>query len=538
MGQQPREQWGTRAGFLLAAIGSAVGLGNIWRFPYIAYDNGGGAFLLPYLIALLTAGIPLLILEYSIGHRYRSSAPLAYRRISRPAEAIGWWQVAICFVIAIYYAVIVAWAVRYTWFAVGQQWGDDPDGFFFNDFLQVSDGPGMVSGFVSGVAWPLVAVWALVLTVLALGVRKGIEKANKIFIPLLVVLFVLLVIQALTLDGATAGLNALFTPDWGAMLDGGVWIAAYGQIFFSLSIGFAIMVTYASYLRRKVNLTGSAMVAGFANSSFELLAGIGVFAALGFMAATAGTAVDEVATAGIGLAFVAFPQIISTLPLGGALFGVLFFGCLVIAGLSSLISIVQVIVSAVQDRTGLGRVQTVLLVGGATALASVLLFPTPQGLYFLDTFDHFINQYGIALAGLVMVLVFGWLLRRLPLFEKHANAISSIRLDWWWKIALGGITPVLLGFMMWDSLRAELTSQYEGYPEGFLLVAGWGVAIGAIVFGIAVACVPWKRADTIARRDAERVAAQPDGEAPAQLDEPDKIAAPRTSDNDQEGKGH
>ena len=537
MGQQPREQWGTRAGFLMAAIGSAIGLGNIWRFPYIAYDNGGGAFLLPYLIALLTAGIPLLILEYTIGHRYRSSAPLSYRRIYRPAEAIGWWQVAVCFVIAVYYAVIVAWSVRYTWFSVGQQWGEDPDGFFFNDFLQVSDAPGLVSGFVGGVAWPLIAVWVVVLTVLALGVRKGIEKANKVFIPLLVVLFVLLVIQALTLDGATAGLDALFTPDWGAMLDGGVWIAAYGQIFFSLSIGFAIMVTYASYLRRKVNLTGSAMVAGLANSSFELLAGIGVFAALGFMAATAGTAVDEVATAGIGLAFVAFPQIISTLPLGGALFGMLFFGCLVIAGLSSLISIVQVIVSAVQDRTGLGRVQTVLLVGGATALASVLLFPTPEGLYFLDTFDHFINQYGIALAGLVMVLVFGWILRRLPLFEKHANAVSSLRLDWWWKIALGGITPLLLGFMMWDSLRTELTSQYEDYPQVFLLVAGWGVAIGAIVFGIAVACVPWKRADAIARRDAERVAAQTDGEAPVQLDEPDKIAAPGTSDNDQEGKG-
>ena len=110
MGQQAREQWGTRAGFLMAAIGSAIGLGNIWRFPYVAYDNGGGAFLIPYLIALLTAGIPLLILEYSIGHRYRSSAPLSYRRIYRPAEAIGWWQVAICFVIATYYAVIVAWA--------------------------------------------------------------------------------------------------------------------------------------------------------------------------------------------------------------------------------------------------------------------------------------------------------------------------------------------------------------------------------------------------------------------------------------------
>ena len=193
MVQQTREQWGTRAGFLMAAIGSAVGLGNIWRFPYIAYDNGGGAFLVPYLIALLTAGIPLLILEYTLGHRYRSSAPLTYRRIWRPAEAIGWWQVAICFVIAIYYAVIVAWSLRFMGFSIGQQWGADPDAFFFEDFLQTSEGPGMVSGYVSAVAWPLIGVWVVVLVVLALGIRNGIEKANKIFIPILVVLFLALV---------------------------------------------------------------------------------------------------------------------------------------------------------------------------------------------------------------------------------------------------------------------------------------------------------------------------------------------------------
>ncbi|MFD3686701.1 sodium-dependent transporter [Nocardiopsis sp. NPDC058631] len=507
MAEQPREQWGTRAGFLMAAIGSAVGLGNIWRFPYIAYENGGGAFLLPYLIALLTAGIPLLVLEYSIGHKYRSSAPLSYRRIARPAEAIGWWQVAICFVVAVYYAVIIAWSVRFVGFSVSQEWGEDPNAFFFNDFLQMSDAPGMVSGYVSGVAWPLVGVWAVVLAVLALGVRNGIEKANKVFIPLLVVLFLLLVAQALTLDGATLGLDALFTPDWSAMLDGSVWVAAYGQIFFSLSIGFAIMVTYASYLRRKADLTGSALVAGFSNSSFELLAGIGVFAALGFMANAAGTGVDEVATSGIGLAFVAFPQIISTLPLGGALFGILFFGSLTVAGLTSLISIVQVIVSAVQDRLGLGRVQSVLMVGGATALASILLFPTPEGLHFLDVFDHFINQYGIALAGLVMIIVFGWILRKLPMFQAHTNAVSSLRLGTWWKVALAGVTPILLGFMMWDSVRTELSENYAGYPTGFLLSAGWGLAIGAIVLGIVISLFPWKRADAIARDDAAQEAA-------------------------------
>ncbi|QVJ02972.1 sodium-dependent transporter [Nocardiopsis eucommiae] len=527
MGQQPREQWGTRAGFLMAAIGSAIGLGNIWRFPYVAYENGGGAFLLPYLIAMLTAGIPLLILEYGIGHRYRSSAPLSYRRIFRPAEAIGWWQVAICFVVAVYYAVIIAWAIRFTWFSVNQAWGDDPDGFFFNDFLQMSPEPGVVSGFVSGVAWPLVAVWFVTLAVLIIGIRRGIEILNKITIPLLVVLFGLLVIQALTLDGAVVGLNAFFTPDWEAMLTGKVWIAAYGHVFFSLSIGFGIMVTYASYLRRKSDLTGSAMVAGFANSSFELLAGIGVFAALGFMATAAGTAVDEVATSGIGLAFIAFPQIISSLPFGGSLFGVLFFGCLVIAGLTSLISIVQVIVSAVQDRTGLGRTQTVLLVGGATALASILLFPTPEGLHFLDVFDHFINQYGIALAGLVLVIFVGWGVRKLPLFQSHVNAVSSIHLGLWWRVTLGGVTPVLLGIMMWDSLRTELATNYGGYPTGYLLAAGWGVAIGAIVFGVVMSCFPWKRADAIARHDAERVSDE-DG-TPAQLEAPNDIAPSGTA---------
>lgn len=508
MVQQTREQWGTRAGFLMAAIGSAVGLGNIWRFPYVAYDNGGGAFLVPYLIALLTAGIPLLILEYSIGHRYRASAPLAYRRIFRPAEALGWWQVAICFVIAIYYGAIIAWSCAYLVFSVRESWGDDPDGFFFGEYLQTSEAPGAISGYVSGVALPLIGVWAVVLVILALGVRNGIEKANRIFIPLLVVLFLILVVQAVTLEGAADGLNALFTPDWSAMLDGSVWVAAYGQIFFSLSIGFAIMVTYASYLRRRTDLSGTAVTAGFANSSFELLAGIGVFAALGFMANAADTTVDQVATSGIGLAFVAFPQIISTLPFGGALFGVLFFASLAIAGITSLISIVEVIISAVRDRTGLGRIPTVLLVGGTTALVSILLFPTPEGLYYLDVFDHFINQYGIALAALVMLIVFAWILRRLPMFDRHATTFSSIPLGLWWKAALGVITPLLLGFMMWDSLRTELAQNYEDYPIGFLLTAGWGVAIGAIVFGVIVSLFPWKRAATMTEEDRRNMTSQ------------------------------
>src|SRR5690554_1875379 len=134
-----RESWSARSGFIIAAIGSAVGLGNIWRFPYVAYENGGGAFIIPYLVALLSAGIPLLFFDYAIGHRFRGAPPMAFRRLSRWTESIGWWQVLICFVIGIYYAAIVAWASMYTFFSVSKSWGDDPEGFLIGEYLQVAE---------------------------------------------------------------------------------------------------------------------------------------------------------------------------------------------------------------------------------------------------------------------------------------------------------------------------------------------------------------------------------------------------------------
>ena len=489
--QDARESWSSRAGFLMAAIGSAIGLGNIWRFPAVTYENGGGAFIVPYLCALLTAGIPLLILEYTVGRKYRSSPPGATRLLARPAEAIGWWQVVICVVVAAYYAAILAWAVRYTGFSVNQAWGDDPEGFLFTDFLKVSEEPGTVSTFVPGVAWPLVAVWVVVLAILVLGVKRGIEKANMVFIPMLVAFFLVLVVRALTLDGAAEGLNALFTPDWSALSHGSVWVAAYGQIFFSLSVGFGIMITYASYLHRRSDLTGSALVAGFANSSFEILAGVAVFSTLGFMAGQAGVGVDEVTSSGVGLAFVAFPQIISEMPMG-AFFGVLFFVSLVIAGLTSLISIVQVIVAAVEDRAGLRRTPAVLLVGGGIAVISVALFSNDSGLHFLDVADHFINQYGIVLAGLALVVTVSWVLRRLPALQANADATSAFGLGVWWRLCLGVITPLVLTWMMVDSLNSEFSENYGGYSTSFLLWSGWGVAAGALLLGVVLSLLPWR----------------------------------------------
>jgi neurotransmitter:Na+ symporter, NSS family len=488
-----REEWGTRAGFILAAVGSAIGLGNIWRFPYIAYDNGGGAFIVPYLFALITAGIPLLVLEYSIGHRHRGSAPLSFFKLHRKTEFIGWWQVAVSFVIASYYAVVVAWALSYTIFAFGQQWGDDPDTFLFANYLQLAEEPGQIGGLVPDVALPLAVVWLVVLGTLALGVKKGIERMNKLFIPTLVVAFLVLVIRGITLEGAAAGLDALFTPDWGAIAQPGVWVAAYGQIFFSLSIGFAIMVTYASYLPRRADLTNSALIAGLSNSSFELLAGIGVFSAIGFMALQQGIAIGEVATQGIGLAFVVFPEIVNTLPALNSLFGVLFFASLVLAGLSSLISVVQTFVAGAQEKFGVGRAPAVLIGGGAAALIS-MLYATEGGLFILDAADYFINSFGIALVGLVEVVAIAWLIRSTGLLQHHANTISDVRLGVGWKVALTVITPVLLGLVVAQELLTVIREGYEGYPLAFLLSTGIAAAVGALVVGVVLSLLRWPQA--------------------------------------------
>ncbi|MFC0559477.1 sodium-dependent transporter [Halalkalibacter alkalisediminis] len=492
-----REQWGTRAGFILAAIGSAVGLGNIWRFPYVAYENGGGAFFFPYLFALLTAGIPLLIMEFTIGHKYRGSAPLSYARLSKKTEWIGWWQIAISFVISTYYAVIIAWAMAYTYFAVNQRWGEDTGGFLMADYLKrvdlVSGGaPGDIGSLVPGVFIPLVLVWVITLGVLFKGVKRGIEVANRIFIPLLVVMFLLIVVRALTLEGAMLGLDAFFKPNWSEIMTPAVWVAAYGQIFFSLSIGFAIMITYSSYLPKKSDINNNAFITGFSNSSFELLAGIGVFAAIGFMANASGVGINEVASAGIGLAFVVFPEIINTFPGMNGFFGVLFFGSLVLAGLSSLISIVETFVSGIQDKFKISRVKAVMIGGGLSALISIL-FATQGGLFFLDAADYFINQFGVALAGLVSVVAVSWFVKKLPELQDHANGVSDFRTGLWWKICLGVITPVVLGYMFIQNTIENVTNNYEGYPTSFLIYSGWSVAILAIIVGFIFAALKWQK---------------------------------------------
>ena len=527
MAESPRrEVFSTRIAFLLAAIGSAVGLGNIWRFPYVAYDNGGGAFLVPYLVALLTAGIPLLFLDYTLGHRFRGSAPLVFRRVKSWAEPIGWVQVGISFFITIYYAAIIAWAGLYTVKSFNIAWGDNPQDYFLKDFLQMDPSVTFSFSIVPQIAVALALVWVLAIVVLAMGVDEGIGKVSKIFMPILTVLFIIVVLQALFLPGAAAGLNAFFTPDWGALSNPSVWVAAYGQIFFSLSVGFGIMLTYSSYLKPRTNLTGTGLVTAFANSSFEVLAGIGVFAALGFMAFQQNTEVNEVATSGIGLAFFAFPTIINQMALG-PIFGVLFFGSLTIAGFTSLFSLLEVVVSAVKDKLNLPRKSTAIAVGVVMGLLSLALFSTTSALVTLDIMDKYTNQIGIVSVALITIVLLDWVMRRIDEFSLHLNAVSSFKVGTVWRICVVNVTTIVLGYTLLQELISLIREPYEGYSLAQLGWYGWGVLAVIGVSSLLLALIPWQNGTSLIGPPGSDFGVDPDNERT--IDRPRKYTPRRAA---------
>ena len=401
------------------------------------------------------------------------------------SEALGWWQVMVTLLIGIYYASVLSWAGSYMFYSIGQQWGTDTEKFFFTSYLQ--NGEGLAFGFVPTLFIGLVIVWTVVMFILYGGVKKGVELSNKIFIPLLLILFSILVVQALRLPGAVDGLNAFFTPNWEAMANYKVWLAAFGHIFFSLSVGFGIMLTYSSYLKRKTNLTGSGLVVALANSSFEILAGIGIFAALGFMAYSAGSSVDEVVSGGIGLAFIAFPKIISSLGAGGDLFGFLFFASLTVAGVTSMVSILQVPIAAFQDKLGWSRKRAVTIIAGGSAIVSTILFSTHSAITFVDIIDYFANNIGIVGGGLLSIILVTWFRRPLlKELQQHVNQYSSIKLGWGWNFLLTIVTPLSLLVALALTLKSIFAEGYGGYPLHILLTVGGGTValfiIGAVLF--------------------------------------------------------
>ena len=476
-----REQWASRTGFILAAVGSAIGLGNIWRFPYMTYENGGGAFLIPYFFAMLTAGIPFMILEFGLGQKLRSSAPRAFAKLHSKMEYLGWFQVLVAAIIACYYVAVIGWSISYLGFSFTQSWGADANAFFFGEYLQLGgdNSPSALGSLQWHIVAPILLAWAVSFYATFTGVRTGIERLGKIMMPLLFIMVVVLTLRVLMLPGAADGVNWMFKPDFSALLNPKVWSAAYGQIFFTLSVGFAIMIAYSSYLPEKSDINNNAIMTVFINCGFSMMAGVMIFAVLGYMSGQQGVSLTEVVSSGVGLAFVTIPTAINLLPMPWLL-GPMFFIALVVAGMSSHISIMEAIVSSAMDKLGWTRRRTAAVICGAGALIS-MAYATNGGLLLLDIVDYYINNIALLGSCLIELLLLAWVFKKLPEMRGYVNNISEIVVGSWWEFCIRYLCVGLLLVIVGNNLITAATENYGGYASADQMLFGWGMVATMVI---------------------------------------------------------
>ena len=468
-----RSRWSSRTIFLFAAIGSAVGLGNIWRFPYLTYKFGGGAFLIPYLLALFIIGIPLLLLEFSIGQKLQRGAIDAFKTVHHRLRGIGFIAIFAGATVVIYYAAVMAWSLVYLLksFTTKLPWADDAKGYFFGEVLQISDSINVIGGINWTLFFALLAVWVIIY----FCVWKGVKSAGKVVaitMPLPLIILVILFIRGITLDGSFLGLLYYLKPNFSALLDTEVWLAAISQIFFTLSLGFGIMIAYASYNRETQDVVKDSYITAITNSAISLFAGFVVFSVIGYMATQTSAAVADVATAGPGLAFVVFPQALALMPLA-PLFAVLFFVMLLSLGIDSAFSLVEAVNTVIADKAKRVAQHKIAFVVCSVAFILGIIFTTRAGLYFLDVVDHFITNFGLVLAGIFQCIAIGWIYGADKL-RNFMNSVSDWRIGvaWEWSIKL--VIPIILILLVIAQFLKELEGNYEGYPD-------WAIAIGWLV---------------------------------------------------------
>ncbi len=482
-----KEYWPSRISFIFAAIGSAIGLGNVWRFPYICFKHGGGAFLIPYLVALFTAGIPLLVLEMGLGHKMAASAPKAFAGTGKKKEWVGWLACGVGFMVIAYYAVVMAWCLNYFRFSFDLSWGfgQETQDFFHNTFLNRSSNFKDILPLSPSILIGLGISWVLILLCIWKGARS-VGKVVYLTVPLPWICLVIFVIRGVSLPGAEAGIAYYLTPNFAALADSKVWLAAYTQIFFSLSVGFGVMIAYASFLPRRSDIVNNAFIVALANCGTSFLGGFAVFGTLGHYAHTLGVDVAEVLGGaqgrGFGLAFIAYPSIISSLGKAAAFFGAVFFIMLITLAIDSAFSMVEGVAAGFMDKFNSRRLKANFGVAFVGILAG-LIFTTRSGYYWLDIVDHFMNNFALAAVGLLECVVIGYFYGAGNLRE-YVNSKSEVAVGRWWDIMIMFVTPVVLAIMIALEIKDRIFASYEGYPRWAEFSAGWAIVIALPVIAL------------------------------------------------------
>ncbi len=472
-----RRTWKRKLGFILSESGSAIGLGNIVFFSSNAYQAGGGAFYLPYFLALFVLGLPIMMLELGIGTMTQRSFPLALRKlVGRRGEFVGWWALAGSMLITMYYVAILGWALGMLLGSFGSLFESGVSAPF-TPFETPSQGPSAIVYFFDMISsWNpvvyIVIIWAATGWILRHG-AASIERAVRWFVPLMWLFMIGLAINGLTLDGGVDGIMYLFTPDLDGIADPKVWKIAFSQMFFSLSLGMGIMTAYASYLPKNADQVNNSMLVSFLNCGFEFIAGTAIFALLFVFALNpAGTT--------LSLSFFVIPQGInglSALPIAVKLTGAFFFLLMVMAGLTSAVSLAEAFVSALIDKLGITRQRAVILVVAMGAIGS-FCFSLPTiidkglsgdgtlGLTLLDVVDHWVFNYSLLVVGLTEVILMGWVLGAGRL-RQAINEHAHLKLGSWFDVLIRYVIPILLLTVIVFSLIAEVSPEPpQGVPYG------------------------------------------------------------------------
>ena len=438
-----KNEWGSNLSFILAMVGSAVGLGNIWRYPYVLYSNGGGAFYIPYIVAILLMGVPFLILEYGVGYNFKSSFPKAIRKINSKAEFLGWLLPISVFIIMIYYSCILGWDGIYVILSFFKGWGADPNTYFATTLLQSSESVSGITSFIPVIAIAMLIGWAIIWYISHKDLEEGLGKVSKILVPLLFIIMIVIVLFSLTLPGAMIGLKELFAPDWSLLLDFNIWMAAFGQIIFSLSLGMSIAFTYASYTGEESDLITNTLSIAFANCAFENFCALGVFSILGYMSLQSGTAVADLVTQGTGLVFVAYPTVLNVLGQYAYVIGPLFFLTVYLAGLTSILSTIEPLAFSIQNKFTWSRKKTMTILCLIGAVLS-MMYATAYGGTLLGYVDAYINQIAILFGVILECIVFAWIFKSENIIPVLNQRSRTIKLGKWWTVIVKFILPIFI----------------------------------------------------------------------------------------------
>ena len=415
--------------------------------------------MVPYIVSLFLLGISFVLVEYAVGFKFKKSIARIMYSIKDKLEPVAWFILLVVFLITTYYVCVVGWDFIYIILSFTKAWGANPDLYFSNNVLHATDSMSGLFTIVPNVLISVFIIWFIAWMIIKRDLNDGIGKVSQILLPLLCLIVVGIVGFSLTLPGASIGYTQIFTPDWSALLNLDVWLAAFGQIVFSLSLGMAIAMTYASYLPEGSKLVDNAVMVAFSNSGFEVFNSIGIFSILGFMTATSGIPFNELVTEGTGLAFVVFPQVFNTMGSVAYIVGPLFFICILFAGITSVIALLEGVCYSISEKFLIERKKTATVVCIIGFLISCI-FATGAGSTILGIFDAYLNNFALLLAVLAECLIFGWIYKFDDLIETLNNN-SRLQVGKTWKAVIKYILPICIGGL-WIQGVYSTVSQADG----------------------------------------------------------------------------